>query len=57
MTRSDAIIEASDTGKGQFYHCFRSKEQLVHEVRQADLQAIKSGAVRVGRTLLGCRRR
>jgi|SRR5262245_12357908 len=42
-TSPDDIIAASDTGKGQFYHYFRSKERLVHEVLQAHLRAIKSG--------------
>ena len=41
-TSPDDIIAASDTGKGQFYHYFRSKERLVHEVLQTYLQAIKS---------------
>src|SRR5215471_15036403 len=43
-TSPDDIIEASSTGKGQFYHYFRSKERLVHEVLQMHLQAIKTGA-------------
>jgi len=43
-TSPDDIIEASKTGKGQFYHYFKSKEGLVHEVLQSHLQAIKSGA-------------
>jgi AcrR family transcriptional regulator len=43
-TSPDQIIEASRTGKGQFYHYFRSKEGLVHEVLQAQLDAIKTGA-------------
>src|SRR5205814_2032416 len=43
-TSPDDVIEASDTGKGQFYHYFKSKEGLVHEVLQTYLQAIRSGA-------------
>src|SRR5499426_612616 len=43
-TSPDQIIEASSTGKGQFYHYFKSKEGLVHEVLQTHLDAIKSGA-------------
>jgi TetR/AcrR family transcriptional regulator, transcriptional repressor for nem operon len=39
----DDVIEASKTGKGQFYHYFKSKEGLVHEVLQSYLQAIKTG--------------
>src|SRR5215831_15729346 len=43
-TSPDDIIAASNTGKGQFYHYFRSKERLVHEVLQSHLQAIKTGS-------------
>jgi AcrR family transcriptional regulator len=46
-TSPDEIIEASRTGKGQFYHYFRSKEGLIHEVLQTYLQEIKDGASRV----------
>ena len=42
-TSPDDIIEASRTGKGQFYHYFKSKEGLVHEVLQTYLDEIKSG--------------
>lgn len=42
-TSPDEIIEASRTGKGQFYHYFKSKEGLIHEVLQTHLEAIKSG--------------
>lgn len=42
-TSPDEIIEASKTGKGQFYYYFKNKETLVHEVLQAYLQAIKAG--------------
>jgi TetR/AcrR family transcriptional repressor of nem operon len=42
-TSPDEIIEASRTGKGQFYHYFKSKEGLIHEVLQAHLEAIKNG--------------
>src|SRR5262249_46038676 len=42
-TSPDEIIEASRTGKGQFYHYFKSKEGLVHEVLQTHLEAIKNG--------------
>ena len=42
-TSPDQIIEASGTGKGQFYHYFKSKEGLVHEVLQHHLQAIAAG--------------
>jgi AcrR family transcriptional regulator len=43
-TSPDEIIEASGTGKGQFYHYFKNKEGLVHEVLQVHLEAIKTGA-------------
>ena len=46
-TSPDEVIEASGTGKGQFYHYFRSKEGLIHEVLQAHLDAIKAGAAPV----------
>ncbi len=42
-TSPDEIIEASRTGKGQFYHYFKSKEGLIHEVLLAHLEAIRSG--------------
>jgi TetR/AcrR family transcriptional regulator, transcriptional repressor for nem operon len=42
-TSPDEVIEASRTGKGQFYHYFRSKEGLVHEVLQTYLNEIKAG--------------
>ena len=43
-TSPDEIIEVSRTGKGQFYHYFKSKEGLVHEVLQAYLEAIITGS-------------
>lgn len=42
-TSPDEIIEVSATGKGQFYHYFKSKEGLVHEVLQIYLEAIRTG--------------
>ncbi len=42
-TSPDEIIEASGTGKGQFYHHFKSKEGLIHQVLQDRLEAIKAG--------------
>src|SRR5215475_1578925 len=42
-TSPDQIIEASGTGKGQFYHYFKNKEDLVHEVLQTYLEAIRNG--------------
>jgi TetR/AcrR family transcriptional repressor of nem operon len=43
-TSPDDIIEASGTGKGQFYHYFKGKEGLVHEVLQSYVASIKSGS-------------
>jgi TetR/AcrR family transcriptional repressor of nem operon len=42
-TSPDEIIEASETGKGQFYHYFKSKEGLVHAVLQTYLDDITKG--------------
>jgi TetR/AcrR family transcriptional regulator, transcriptional repressor for nem operon len=42
-TSPDQVIEASGTGKGQFYHYFKSKEGLVHEVLQTHLEDIAKG--------------
>lgn len=50
-TSPDQVIEASDTGKGQFYHYFGSKEGLVHQVLQSYLEAIKSGASQIDYTI------
>jgi AcrR family transcriptional regulator len=41
-TSPDEIIDASATGKGQFYHYFKSKEGLVHEVLMWHLDRIRS---------------
>jgi AcrR family transcriptional regulator len=46
-TSPDQIIEISGTGKGQFYHYFKNKEGLVHEVLQSHLDAIRSGTARL----------
>jgi TetR/AcrR family transcriptional repressor of nem operon len=43
-TSPDDIIEASGTGKGQFYHHFKSKQGLVHEVLQSYVASIRSGS-------------
>ena len=42
-TSPDDIIEASGTGKGQFYHYFKSKEGLVHAVLQTYVEQIRAG--------------
>jgi TetR/AcrR family transcriptional repressor of nem operon len=42
-TSPDEIIEAAEIGKGQFYHYFKNKEGLVHEVLQWHLEAINAG--------------
>src|SRR5215469_83734 len=43
-TSPDEIIDASETGKGQFYYYFKSKEGLVHEVLMWHLEAIRDGS-------------
>lgn len=43
-TSPDEIIEASQTGKGQFYYYFKSKDGLVHEVLMWHLEAIRDGS-------------
>ena len=42
-TSPDQVIEASGTGKGQFYHYFKSKEGLVHAVLGNYLEEIRNG--------------
>ena len=42
-TSPDEVIEASGTGKGQFYHYFNSKDGLVHAVLQRYLEQIRAG--------------
>ena len=46
-TSPDQIIEASGTGKGQFYHYFKNKEGLVHEVLLYHLDSIEAGTAQV----------
>ena len=46
-TSPDEVIEASNTGKGQFYHYFKNKEGLVHAVLQAHLEEIRRGKAAV----------
>jgi AcrR family transcriptional regulator len=43
-TSPDEIIEASETGKGQFYYYFKNKEGLVHEVLLWHLASIRDGS-------------
>jgi AcrR family transcriptional regulator len=43
-TSPDDVMEASNTGKSQFYHYFKNKEGLVHEVLQTHLEAIHAGS-------------
>jgi AcrR family transcriptional regulator len=42
-TSPDRVIEASGTGKGQFYYYFTSKEGLVHAVLENYLEEIRAG--------------
>src|SRR5262249_2262712 len=46
-TSPDHVMEASGTGKGQFYHYFTSKEGLVHEVLQNYIHAVRTGAAQM----------
>src|SRR5262249_48393082 len=46
-TSPDQVIEASATGKGQFYHYFDSKRDLVHQVLETHLEAIETGTAPV----------
>jgi AcrR family transcriptional regulator len=46
-TSPDEVIEASNTGKGQFYHYFKNKEGLVHAVLQVHLEEIRTGKAAV----------
>jgi len=41
-TSPDDVIDASGTGKGQFYHYFKNKQDLVHRVLETHLAAIES---------------
>ena len=43
-TSPDQVIDASLTGKGQFYYYFKSKEGLVHAVLQYFTDELKSGS-------------
>jgi TetR/AcrR family transcriptional regulator, transcriptional repressor for nem operon len=47
LTSPDEIIEASRTGKGQFYYYFGSKEGLIHEVLQIFQEEIEKGTAPV----------
>lgn len=46
-TSPDEILEASQAGKGQFYHYFGSKEGLVHQVLLSYVEAVASGTAPV----------
>jgi AcrR family transcriptional regulator len=46
-TSPDEVIEASRTGKGQFYYYFANKQDLVHQVLEAHLAAIEAGTAPV----------
>ena len=47
-TSIDQILEASGTGKSQFYHYFNSKEDIVHEVLKFYMRITESGEGPVG---------
>ena len=42
-TSPNQIMEASRTGNSQFYHYFKSKELLVHEVVGTHIESIRAG--------------
>jgi TetR/AcrR family transcriptional regulator, transcriptional repressor for nem operon len=50
-TGLDEILRASKTGKGQFYHYFKSKEDLVHHVLMSFFENLKSGRIPVKQQL------
>ena len=50
-TGIDEILRESATGKGQFYHYFDSKDDLVHEVMHYFLLKLKSGTIPVTKEL------
>src|SRR5262249_44596956 len=43
LTTPAEIIKASGTGKGQFYHYFKNKKVLVHEVLRCFLESLRTG--------------
>ncbi len=47
VTSPDEIMEASNTGKGQFYHYFGSKEGLVHQVLLSYIEEIETGTATI----------
>lgn len=42
-TSPDEVIEASGTGKGQFYYHFKNKKDLIHAIFQLHMEAIRDG--------------
>jgi AcrR family transcriptional regulator len=46
-TGLEEILQKSGTGKGQFYHFFTSKDDLVHEALQSIFARLKSGQLPV----------
>jgi len=43
LTTPAEIIKAAGTGRGQFYHYFKNKNFLVHEVLHCFLESLKNG--------------
>jgi TetR/AcrR family transcriptional regulator, transcriptional repressor for nem operon len=43
LTTPAEIIKASGTGRGQFYHYFKNKKVLVHEVLRCFLESLRTG--------------
>jgi AcrR family transcriptional regulator len=44
LTSPNDVIAESGTGKSQFYHYFKSKEDLVHQVLERYIAAIRDGS-------------
>jgi len=51
LTSPNDVIRDSKTGKSQFYHYFKSKEDLVHQVLQSYIEAIREGAAPINYTI------
>jgi len=48
-TTVDQVLEASNTGKSQFYHYFKNKEGLIHAVLTVFYDRLKAGKISVSR--------
>ena len=50
-TGIDEILQKSGTGKGQFYHYFKNKDDLVHQILQVFHSRLKSQEIAIAREL------